>query len=209
MTAGLLTPAPVVQGFVLCLSLIVAIGPQNAFLLRVGTSGRNAYLAAWISALCDLTLIVLGAFGLGSVLTTHPGLVTAARWAGAAYLCFLGAQTIRQALREPGLDVDSSGSLPLRTTGQTVRLTLGFAFLNPHVYIDTVGLMGAAGSVYPLPLRLSFVAGAATGSFLWFNLLVTLGAILGRWLAQPRARRIFDATVGLILFGSAVWLAIG
>ena len=193
----------------LCLSLIVAIGPQNAFLLRVGASCQYAYLAAWVSALCDLFLIALGAFGLGSVLTANPGAVLVARWAGAAYLCYLGAKTIRQAVHRLSLDAGSVDSLAPRTSMQTVRLALGFAFLNPHVYIDTVGLMAAAGARYKVPVRMLFVGGAATGSFLWFNFLVTVGVLLGHWLEKAQARRIFDGTVGLILFGSALWLAIG
>ena len=204
-----MTIAPYTQGLVLCLSLIVAIGPQNAFLLRVGANGRYAYLAAGISALCDLFLIGLGAFGLGSVLTAIPTSVLVARWAGAAYLCYLGAKTIGQAVHAAGFEAGSVDSLAPRTKMQTGRLALGFAFLNPHVYIDTIGLMGAAGSHYPVPVRTLFVGGAATGSFLWFNLLVTVGGLLGRWLKKAQARRIFDGTVGLILFGSALWLAIG
>lgn len=204
-----MTIAPYTQGFVLCLSLIVAIGPQNAFLIRAGASCQYAYLAAWISALCDLFLIALGAFGLGSVLTAIPASVLVARWAGAAYLCYLGAKTIRQAVHAAGFDAGSVDSLAPRTKMQTVRLALGFAFLNPHVYIDTIGLMAAAGSRYNVPMRTLFVGGAATGSFLWFNFLVTVGVLVGRWLEKAQARRIFDGTVGLILFGSALWLAIG
>jgi L-lysine exporter family protein LysE/ArgO len=187
----------------------VAIGPQNAFLLRVGASCQYAYLAAGISALCDLFLIALGSFGLGAVLTAIPTAVLVARWAGAAYLCYLGAQKIRQAVHATGLDAGSVDSLASPTKMQTVRLALGFAFLNPHVYIDTIGLMAAAGSRYSVPVRTLFVGGAATGSFLWFNFLVTVGALLGRWLEKAQSRRIFDGTVGLILFGSALWLAVG
>ena len=204
-----MTAAPYVQGLVLCLSLIVAIGPQNAFVLQLGASRRNAYLAAGISAFFDLLLISLGAYGLGSVLSANPALLGAAKWAGAAYLCYLGAKTLRQAARAPGPDARPVDSPAPCTRGETLRLCLGLAFLNPHVYIDTVGLMGAVGARYGGPLRLLFVAGAATGSFLWFNFLVTVGVLLSRSLARPRARRIFDTLVGLVLFGSAVWLAIG
>jgi L-lysine exporter family protein LysE/ArgO len=202
------TAAPYFQGLVLCLSLIVAIGPQNAFLLQIGAGRRNAYFAAGVSAFFDLLLISLGAYGLGSVLSANRALLGAAKWAGAAYLCYLGFLTLHQAARAQGGETGPANSPAPCTRSETLRLCLGLAFLNPHVYIDTVGLMGAAGARYAGPLRLLFVAGAATGSLLWFHFLVTVGVLLGRWLTQPRTRRIFDAFVGLILFGSALWLAI-
>lgn len=200
---------PWARGFFLSLSLIVAIGPQNIFLLRTGAGRRYRFLAAGISACGDCLLIVLGAFGLGAFLRTNQALVVTARWIGAAYLAYLAAVTLRVALCGPNNEMDPASMLTPGTAGQAVRLALSFAFLNPHVYLDTVGLVGAVAAVYDRHLRLEFVGGACSASLFWFNFVVCLGAVLGLWLQSPGRRRLFDGGVGLILLSSAAFLIAG
>jgi L-lysine exporter family protein LysE/ArgO len=106
-------------------------------------------------------------------------------------------------------DMASASALSPGSAGNAVRLALSFAFLNPHVYLDTVGLVGAAAAVYDRHLRLAFVGGACSASLLWFHFLVCLGAVLGRWLQSPGRRRLFNGGVGLILLSSAGFLVTG
>src|SRR3954452_17470849 len=119
--------------------------------------------------------IVLGAFGLGALLAQNPIWVSAARWAGAMYLFYLGGRMVVQAVQEASRKSGLGVVLVPRTAAHAVRLALGFALLNPHVYLDTVGLMGAASARYAAPARMLFVAGAAAASLLWFNFLVVVG----------------------------------
>jgi L-lysine exporter family protein LysE/ArgO len=200
---------PFARGFLLSLSLIVAIGPQNIFLLRTGAGKRYRFLAAGISAFGDSLLIFLGAFGLGTFLQTNHMLLTGARWLGAAYLGYLATLTLRGAFGGPNNERDSASALRPGTAGQAVRLALSFVFFNPHVYLDTVGLVGAAAVAYVGHQRLAFVGGACSASLFWFNLVVCLGAVLGRWLQSPGRRRLFDGGVGLILLSAAGLLVTG
>ena len=143
---------------------------------------------------------------MGALLAQNPIWVSAARWAGAIYLFYLGGQMVVQAVQEASRKSGLGVVLVPRTAAHAVRLALGFALLNPHVYLDTVGLMGAASARYAAPARMLFVAGAAAASLLWFNFLVVVGVLVSKWLESPSVRRWFDCGVGLILFGSAIWL---
>ena len=180
-------------GFGTGLSLIVAIGAQNAFVLRQGIR-RDAVLAVvGICALSDAVLIALGVGGVGAVVVAYPQALTAVGWIGGAFLLCYGALAARRVLRP--------GGGALRTEGETavsrrraVLTCLALTWLNPHVYLDTVFLLGSIAADRG-PLRWTFGLGAALASLCWFAALGFGARALGRFLAKPAAWRVLDGLV--------------
>jgi L-lysine exporter family protein LysE/ArgO len=210
-------------GLGLGFSLIVAIGAQNVFVLRQGIRREHVLLVAAICALSDAVLIVAGVGGMGAALQAAPWLVGVARWAGAAFLVGYAVLAARRALRgtETGLVVDVGDSVPIRRVGRetavaapprpavlTVVLTcLALTWLNPHVYLDTVVLLGSVGATHG-DQRWTFALGAALASIAWFFALAYGARLLGRVLARPRAWRILDGIVAVIMLAIAVSLVL-
>ncbi|MFV0319315.1 MAG: LysE/ArgO family amino acid transporter [Microbacterium sp.] len=206
-------------GLGLGLSLIVAIGAQNLFVLRQGVRREHVVLVATICALSDAVLIVLGVSGIGLVLQAVPWLIDAARWAGAIFLVCYGLLAARRAWRPRGAvltvgEAEAEASTPapgatgVATRALPVVLTcLALTWLNPHVYLDTVFLLGGVANTHG-DARWVFAAGAVLGGVVWFFGL-TLGArFLGRWLASPRAWRILDAVIAVVMIGLGVSLVL-
>jgi L-lysine exporter family protein LysE/ArgO len=212
---------PVLAGLGLGLSLIVAIGAQNLFVLRQGVRREHVVAVAAICAVSDAALIALGVSGIGLVLAAVPWLLTVIRWAGALFLVGYGLLAARRAIRPSGqtLDVaspDGTAVAPLapshavgtRTRLAPVILTcLALTWLNPHVYLDTVFLLGSVASTHG-DARWLFAAGAMAGSFLWFFGLAFGARFLGRWLATPRAWRILDGVIAIVMIGIAISLVL-
>ncbi|MFT3797120.1 LysE/ArgO family amino acid transporter [Microbacterium sp.] len=201
----MLTPA--LAGFGLGLSLIVAIGAQNLFVLRQGIRREHALAVAAVCAASDAVLIVVGVSGLGLALHALPWLITVVRWAGFAFLLGYGLLAARRALRPSGaaLRVDAA---PTTTGGRLVPVLatcLALTWLNPHVYLDTVFLLGSVASSYG-DARWWFAAGAATASVVWFFSLALGARYLGRWLQAPRAWRVLDGTIAVVMIAIAVGL---
>jgi L-lysine exporter family protein LysE/ArgO len=199
-------PAAVLSGLVLGLSLIVAIGAQNAFVLRQGLRREHVGVVVALCAVSDAVLILLGVGGAGLVLQRVPALVTAVRIGGALFLLGYGALAARRALRPSRLD---AGAGPAATSlAAAVTTCLALTWLNPHVYLDTVVLLGAVATTHGGE-RWWFAAGAATGSVLWFTAL-GYGA---RWLrplfARPTAWRVLDAVIAVVMVAIAVGLVLG
>lgn len=210
-------------GLGLGLSLIIAIGAQNLFVLRQGIRREHVAAVALMCAVSDATLILLGVSGVGLVLQAVPWLIDLVRWAGAAFLVGYGVMAARRALRPAvqALDVvDVEEAAPLATAQpagtsvatQTklapVLLTcLALTWLNPHVYLDTVFLLGSVASTHG-DGRWAFAAGAVTASLLWFFTLAFGARYLGRWLATPRAWRILDAVIAVVMVGLGVSLVL-
>lgn len=218
-----------VAGLGLGLSLIVAIGAQNLFVLRQGVRREHVLAVALVCALSDAALIVVGVSGLGLALESFPWLIDVVRWAGFAFLLVYGLLAARRALRPTGgtLAVDA-GPVPSRSgepagsTGPSpaasrtgtvaaarlapVLLTcLALTWLNPHVYLDTVFLLGSVASTHG-EHRWWFAAGASLASIVWFFGLAFGARYLGRWLATPRARRILDGVIAVVMIAIAVSL---
>ncbi len=192
------------QGLLAGLSLIVVIGAQNAFVLRQGLRREHVGAVVAVCTGADVLLIAAGTAGLGALVGGHPGTLTVARYAGAALLVVLGAAALRRALR-PGRLAPSAGTpAPVRTVLAT---TLGLTFLNPHVYLDTVLLLGAMAAQHG-PLRWWFAAGAATASGLWFTGLGFGAARLRPVLDRPGAWRVLDVAVGVVMLAFAARLAL-
>ncbi|MDQ0402020.1 LysE/ArgO family amino acid transporter [Streptomyces sp. NPDC000349] len=183
-------------GFGTGLSLIVAIGAQNAFVLRQGVR-RDAVLAVvGICALSDALLIALGVGGVGAVVVAWPDALTVVGWIGGAFLLCYGALAARRVFRPAGA---------LRTEGDTagsrrraVLTCLALTWLNPHVYLDTVFLLGSVAADRG-PLRWTFGLGAAAASLVWFAVLGFGARHLGRFLARPAAWRVLDGLVAVTM----------
>jgi len=195
-----LTPA--LTGFGLGLSLIVAIGAQNAFVLRQGVRGQHVVAVVALCTFSDVVLIAAGVAGAGALVGGHPGVLTVVRVAGAVVLAGYAALAARRAVR-PGVLTPAAGP------GAGLRATLGTAaaltWLNPHVYLDTVVLLGTVAATHGAQ-RWEFGAGAAAGSLIWFAAL-GLGARLARPLfARPGAWRVLDALVAAVMVAAAVSL---
>ncbi|HWS38185.1 MAG TPA: LysE/ArgO family amino acid transporter [Actinoplanes sp.] len=183
-----------IAGFVASAVLIIAIGAQNAFVLRQGLRREHVLPVVLTCALSDLALISAGIAGLGAVLNTHPGLITAIRWAGAAFLLGYAVLAARRALRPQRLEATDRAPA---TLGATLLTCLALTYLNPHVYLDTVLLLGSVAQQHAD--RWAFGLGAAFASLSWFFSL-GLGA---RWLApvlsRPAAWRVLDGSIAVVM----------
>jgi L-lysine exporter family protein LysE/ArgO len=189
-------------GFLTGLSLIIAIGAQNAYVLRLGLARNHVFLAVAICASADALLIAAGVGGLGVLVQAHGDLLTAIALVGAVYLLWFAVRSFRSALRPDVL-------LPSQQAPQAaaaVALTmLGLTFLNPHVYLDTVLLLGTIGASFG-DQRWWFALGAAAASVVWFTGLGFGARLLSPLMARPRTWRILDSAIGVVMLIIAVAL---
>lgn len=197
-----LHPDIALRGFGLGASLIVAIGAQNAFVLRQGLQHAAPFLTALVCALCDAVLIVAGLLGAGALVNAHPALAQWAAGFGAVFLAWYGLRAWRAALHPGALAADPHAAVT--DWRRVVATTLGFSLLNPHVYLDTVVLLGGIGAQYPAEMRASFGLGAALASFTWFFCLAFGAGKLAPLFARPAAWRVLD-----VLIGCTMWLLAG
>ena len=196
----------VVSGLGLGLALIVAIGAQNAFVLRQGLRSEHVVPVVAVCALSDLILIAAGIAGTGALISAAPEAVTLIRWAGAAFLLGYGVLAARRALRPAGaLTAGAGHRSPLLSTVLTAS---ALTWLNPHVYLDTVVLLGSVAATHG-ELRWHFGAGAALGSLLWFAALGAGARLLRPVFARPAAWRVLDAGIALVMVALAVGLLRG
>ena len=191
-------------GFAVSGALIAAIGAQNMFVLRQGLKREHVGTVILICACADALLVAVGVAGLGAVLGRAPALSRALTLGGAAFLTWYGVQAMRRAL-DPGALQPTSGQSP-SSLRAIVGKTAAFTFLNPHVYLDTVMLMGAIGAAQPGFGRWAFVAGAAAASGTWFAALGYGARLFGPLLAQPIAWRVLDGVVAVTMLMLALGL---
>ncbi|WP_152046317.1 LysE/ArgO family amino acid transporter [Aureimonas psammosilenae] len=196
--------SPFLSGFALSAALIIAIGAQNLFVLRQGLKGEHIGPIVLFCALSDAVLIAAGVGGIGAFLTAAPQLATVLALGGAAFLFWHAVAAFRRTAAPVSAPV---GSQPRVTLERALATCAGFTFLNPHVYLDTVLLMGTAGSAQPAPMRPIFVLGAALASFAWFAGLGYGARLLQPLFARPAAWRILDAGVGTVMLALAASLA--
>ena len=181
--------SPLLVGLGLGLSLIVAIGAQNAFILRQGLRREHVLAIVLVCAVSDAVLIALGIWGLGALIERADWLLTGVRIAGAVFLVWYGARSAIRAARPGILDTDPAGSpVPLRVA---VLTALALTWLNPHVYLDTVVLLGSIGATYG-ENRWWFALGAALGSVTWFTALGFGSRLLRTLFAKPVAWRVLE-----------------
>ncbi len=195
----------VASGLALGLGLIVAIGAQNAFVLRQGLRVEHVAAVVAVCALSDIALIGAGVLGAGAALTQVPWLIPVVCFAGAAFLLCYGVLAARRALRPGALLPDAVGA---RTgLAVTVGTCLALTWLNPHVYLDTVVLLGSMASTYG-DHRWQFAAGAAIGSAVWFTGLGYGARLLRPVFARPAAWQVLDGVIALVMTALAISLAV-
>lgn len=195
--------AAALEGFLLGAGLIVAIGAQNAFVLRQGLRREHVFAVTTVCWLSDAALIAVGVAGAGRLVKAHPALLAAVTLAGIAFLAVYGAIAFRRALRPGGLVGTDAPGQPLRATLLTV---LALTFLNPHVYLDTVVLVGGLSARHEGSAAAAFAAGAALASVVWFYGLGFGARLLAPLLARPVAWRILDLGIALVMWGIAIRL---
>ncbi|WP_191487379.1 LysE/ArgO family amino acid transporter [Pseudomonas sp. FEN] len=190
------------NGMLVAAGLIMAIGTQNAFVLAQSLRREHHLPVAALCVLCDAFLVTAGVFGLASVLAHNPTLLAFARWGGVAFLLWYGSLALRRAFSRQSLQ---------QGPGQTVRSlravllsALAVTLLNPHVYLDTVLLIGSLGAQQSEPG--AYVVGAASASLLWFFSLALGAAWLAPWLARPATWRLLDLLVAIMMFSVAAQL---
>ena len=182
-----------VIGMLTGLTLIVAIGAQNAFVLRQGIRREHLVPVVLICIVADAVLIALGTAGIGAVVTAHPGLVRVVTWLGAAYLVGYGLLALWRATRPEGLTTTAPSS-----RGSVIATTLAITLLNPHVYLDTVLMLGSIANGHGED-RWAFAGGAALGSAVWFTVLGLGARALAGPLGRPGTWRVLDAVIGLTM----------
>lgn len=199
------------SGLVLSLSLIMAIGPQNAHVMRMGLKRQHLWLTIAVCVATDIALIAFGVAGLATLGGLSDKLLGAMTGGGALILLIYGGLALRRFLRPSAVSgglVASDGNASM-SRRQAIGAALALSWLNPHAWLDTAVLMGSASLAYAQPDNAVFGLGAATGSLLWFSALGLAMASLGRKLDSPRIWRALDGLVALMMGGTALWLLAG
>ncbi len=191
-------------GLVTGLSLIVAIGAQNAYVLRQGLAREHIGVVVAICAVSDVVLITGGVAGIGTIVEQAPWVLDLVRWLGVAFLTWYGVSSLLRARRADALHAAGRGATGAR--GVAVR-ALALTWLNPHVYLDTVLLLGSIANHEGPTGRWWFALGACVASALWFSGLGYGARRAGRLLASPRAWQVLDVVIGLTMLAIAVLLA--
>ncbi|KAA0111267.1 LysE/ArgO family amino acid transporter [Mycolicibacterium sp. P1-5] len=196
--------SPLLVGFLTSFTLIAAIGAQNAFVLRQGVRGEHVLAVVSVCAISDLLLITAGIAGIGAVVTAHPQTVIAAKIGGAAFLFVYGALAARRAFKPSSMAPAQNGSTRL----VSVLLTcLAMTFLNPHVYLDTVVLLGTLANQHA-DSRWLFGIGAVTASVVWFFGLGFGARRLAGLFATPLTWRILDGLIAITMIGLGISLVV-
>ncbi|WUR15289.1 LysE/ArgO family amino acid transporter [[Empedobacter] haloabium] len=200
------TTAVYLSGLGLGASLIMAIGAQNAHVLRMGVRRQHVALTVAACVGIDVLLIGLGVAGAGALIESSPALLALARWGGAAFLLWYGLKSWARVRRPGGLSADMGTT----TTGTTTALVtvLALSLLNPHVYLDTVVLLGSVGGRYSVEQRPVFAAGAMTASLLWFAGLGFGAARFAGVLGRPQVWRVIEALTGAVMVTLALTLVL-
>jgi L-lysine exporter family protein LysE/ArgO len=195
-----------VTGLVSGLSLIVAIGAQNAFVLRQGLLGKHVFAVCLACSLSDAAPIALGLTSFRQIAVAAPWFVPAMRYGGAAFLIWYGAHNLYSALRSS--EALAPGDARASSLAQTLAMGLALTWLNPHVYLDTVMLLGAISTRFPGE-ETSFAAGAMTGSFPFFFALGYGAKWLRPIFASPASWRVLESLVALTMWTIAFKLIMG
>ena len=189
-------------GLLTGLSLIIAIGAQNAFVIRQGLAKSHVLLVVVICAASDALLIFLGTGGLGALIASQPDALEIIRWFGVIYLTFFGLNTLRKVFRSGALSIEGAPSI---SRSAAIASVLGFTFLNPHVYLDTVILLGSISNQFQSD-RWYFALGASIGSILWFSALGFGARAASKFMTKPIFWKVLDYIIASIMFAVAIFL---
>ena len=192
-----------IPGLLAGLSLIIAIGAQNAFVIRQGLTKKYVFLTVAICAAADAVLIALGASGLGALIKSNSAVLELIRWFGVCYLIWFGIKSARSVFTTQVLSAagEASGSRK-----NVIATTLALTFLNPHVYLDTVILLGSISNQFGSD-KWFFAAGAALGSVFWFTAIGYGAKSASRFMSKPIFWKILDSIITAIMFSIAAFLA--
>ena len=193
-------------GLLTGLSLIIAIGAQNAFVLRQGLAREHVLPVVAICALSDLVLILAGVAGIGTVVRQAGWVIDVVRWLGVAFLTWYGVSSLLKARHASALSAAAPEPMSLRSA--VLRVT-ALTWLNPHVYLDTVLLVGSIANTHGHSGRWWFAAGASVASVLWFSGLGFGARVFSPLLSRPRSWQLLDVLIGLTMLAIAVMLALG
>ena len=189
-------------GFLTGLSLITAIGAQNAFVLRLGLMRSHVGIAVFICALSDAILIAIGTAGMGALVQSHKSLLKIVSWIGAVYLFYFALSAAKRVFKSESLEASEISPM---TKKSVVLSVLGFTYLNPHVYLDTVLLVGSIGSQFGNQ-RWIFAFGASMASLIWFIGLGYGSKAAARIMAMPITWRILDLFIAIVMASIAISL---
>ena len=194
---------PFLEGIALGASLIIAIGPQNAFVIQQGILRQHVFLAAFVCTLVDVVLIIVGAAGFGTLIAIIPSLKTYFLWGGILFLMGYGTLSLISSFKDPR-DEDSLGKkesgYPTKNRKSIIITAAGFSLLNPHVYLDTVILLGGLAAQYEIPERNYFAFGAIMASVVWFYGIGYGATLVAPWFESSRGKRILDLVIAMIMF---------
>lgn len=194
---------PYLQGLGTGAGLIVAIGAQNAFVLSQSIRKNHHLTICLVCSLCDAVLITLGVLGTGELIASNPALLRPAAWGGAAFLLWYGFGSFRSAVKGGRLDENKTTETEIRSL---VMLTLAITLLNPHVYLDTVVMLGSMSGQYAGDGRYAFGLGAVSASFIWFYTLGLGGQALAPLFQRPGTWRVLDTFIGVTMWTIAISL---
>jgi L-lysine exporter family protein LysE/ArgO len=192
-----------IPGFLTGLSLIVAIGAQNAYVIRQGLLRSHVLLVVIVCSFSDALLIVLGTGGLGEIVKANENLLAVIRWLGVAYLTWFGIRSLRSAFKENRLLASGAAEMSWKKTLVTV---LALTYLNPHVYLDTVIFVGSLANQFTSD-RWYFATGASLASLLWFTSIGFGAKEASTIMSKPIFWKLFDSFVALVMFAIATSLA--
>jgi L-lysine exporter family protein LysE/ArgO len=190
-------------GFLTGLSLIIAIGAQNAFVIRQGLMRHHVLLVVSICAISDAALIFLGTGGLGTLIQSRPSLLEFIRWFGVIYLTWFGIRSVRSAFKDQSLNAGEGSSM---SKSKVVGICLSLTLLNPHVYLDTVILLGSIANQFEGD-RWFFAIGSATASLVWFSAIGFGARAASRFMSKPIFWKILDSVIAIVMFTIAITLA--
>lgn len=193
-----------ISGFFSGLTLIVAIGAQNAFVIKQGLRREHVLLIVLICSISDALLIFLGSAGLGQLIQSIPELLEVVRWFGVVYLLWFGVKSFKSAFTNQSL---SAAEGQLSSKRMVVTTMLALTFLNPHVYLDTVILLGSIANQFENQ-RWLFSTGAALGSFVWFFSIGYGAKAASRFMSKPIFWKVLDLIIAAIMFTIAIFLAL-
>ena len=185
------------------LSLIIAIGAQNAFVIRQGLTRRHVFSVVAICTIIDASLIALGIGGLGAAISGLPWLLEVIRWFGVAYLTWFGIKSVISATKSQTLDPSGVES---KSVGKVIATVVTLSLLNPHVYLDTVIFVGGVGNTFG-ENRWYFAFGAMLASLIWFTSIGYGAKAASRFMSKPIFWKVLDAVIAVIMFSLAVTLA--
>lgn len=195
------------QGMGVGAGLIVAIGPQNAFILKQGILKNHVFMIASICVFIDVVMISIGVNGVGKVLASSANFINAAKWAGIVFLLFYAFRSFMLALKKQSLELSNSNRMLSRT--KCITSVLMFSFLNPHMYLDTFVLLGSISAQFNIMDRPSFLIGAITASIIWFYLLAYGSKKMAIFFHKPKSWMILDFCIGIVMTSIAISLYFG